>query len=278
MRLAKCRIGCEIVPVIVEQEAVYRLGVDSLSEILFAADPHAVALSAKAETAIPLADVTLRAPIDEQEVWAAGVTYKRSQVARMDESEAAASHYDQVYDADRPELFFKATASRVVHPNEPIRVRADSSWSVPEPELTLVIAPDKRIVGYTVGNDVSARDIEGENPLYLPQAKTYNQSCALGPWIWLTAHPLPASAIGLEIRRGGEVVSQDGTSTDQIHRTLSELVDWLFKEMDFPAGAFLLTGTGIIPADDFSLQDGDYVAITIENIGTLENPVVKGEG
>lgn len=276
MFVGKCLIESVVTPVLIDQEAVYKLNVASLSDVLFAGDPAAAALAAQGDVAVPLADVTLLAPLDQQDVWAAGVTYKRSKVARMEESEAAASHYDKVYDADRPELFFKSSPARVVHPGDPVRVRADSSWSVPEPELTLAITPDKRIVGYTVGNDMSARDIEGDNPLYLPQAKTYNQSCSMGPWIWLTNDPLPISAIDLEIRRGGEVVSKDSTSTDQIHRKLKDLVDWLFKEMDFPTGAFLLTGTGIIPEDNFSLEDGDHVAITIENIGTLENPVVKG--
>lgn len=276
MRLAKCLINSVPTPALIDQDAVYPLNVATLSEVLFADDPQAAALAAKSDVATPLADVTLLAPVDNQDVWAAGVTYKRSMVARMEESEAAASHYDKVYEADRPELFFKSSPARVVNPGEPVRVRADSAWSVPEPELTLAISPTGKIVGYTVGNDMSARDIEGDNPLYLPQAKTYNQACALGPWIWLTDDPLPTSRIDLEIRRDDKVVSKDNTSTDQIHRKLEDLVDWLFKEMDFPHGAFLLTGTGIIPEDNFSLEDGDHVTITIENVGTLANPVVKG--
>ena len=274
MYLARCQFPDGVVaPARIDGQSAFRLSTDSLENVLFATDP--AALAAESGSPTPLDDLRLLAPVDQQDVWAAGVTYKRSKVARMEESDKAADHYDQVYDADRPELFFKSTAARVVGPGEPVRVRADSFWSVPEPELTLAITPDARIVGYTVGNDMSARDIEGENPLYLPQAKTYRQSCALGPWIWLTADPLPPSKIELTIRRGGKVVSEDATSTDQIHRKLGDLVDWLFRDNEFPNGVFLLTGTGIIPPDDFTLEDGDEVEITIEGIGTLKNLVVK---
>ena len=275
-RLARCRFADGSVrPAVLSDDTATPLSADTLADVLYAADV-AGAVAGTAGDAVPLSDVTLLAPVDHQDVWAAGVTYKRSMVARMEESEAAADHYDHVYSADRPELFFKSTAARVVDPGEPVRVRADSGWSVPEPELTLVISPDARVVGYTVGNDMSARDIEGENPLYLPQAKTYRQSCAVGPWVTLADGDLPASKIELTIRRGGEVVSQDSTSTDQIHRRLTDLVDWLFRDNDFPAGVLLLTGTGIIPPDDFSLEDGDEVLIDIEGVGTLVNPVVKG--
>ena len=276
VHVARCELSDGSVAVVAKTpDGVRRVDCKRLCDVLFAEDPAAAASKTSGD---PLDESSLRilAPVDAQDVWAAGVTYKRSKVARMEESDKAADHYDQVYDADRPELFFKSTAARVVGPGEPVRVRADSSWSVPEPELTLAITPDARIVGYTVGNDMSARDIEGENPLYLPQAKTYRQSCVLGPWIWLTADPLPASKIELAIRRRGEVVSEDATSTDQIHRKLEDLVDWLFRDNEFPQGAFLLTGTGIIPADDFTLEDGDEVEITIEGVGTLKNPVVKG--
>lgn len=276
MYVGNAHLGDGVAPVLIEGDTVFQLNVDKLADVLFAADPIAAATAAKGKQLGSTAETCFAAPVDEQDVWAAGVTYKRSQVARMEESESGASHYDKVYEADRPELFFKSTPNRVVGPGQAVRVRADSSWSVPEPELTLVLTPAGRIVGYTVGNDMSARDIEGENPLYLPQAKTYNQSCALGPWIWLTPDPLPASAINLEIKRNGSIASKDSTSTDQIHRKLEDLATWLFKEMDFPHGAFLLTGTGIIPDDSFTLENGDEVTITIENIGTLTNPVVKG--
>ena len=276
MYVGKAIIDSKPFPVLVDNDAAFKLDVLQLADVLFAENPSAAAREAMGDVATPISDVKFLAPVDAQDVWASGVTYKRSKVARMEESESAASHYDKVYDADRPELFFKSTPERVVGPGEAVRVRADSSWSVPEPELTLAISPAGKIVGYTVGNDMSARDIEGDNPLYLPQAKTYNQSCSMGPWIWLTDEPLPASAIELEIRRGGDVISKDTTSTDQIHRKLEDLVSWLFKEMDFPNGAFLLTGTGIIPEDNFTLEGGDEVKITIENIGTLQNPVVRG--
>lgn len=276
MRLGRCVIDAATTVVAIDGDEVVTLDAATLADLLHAENPAAAAEAAKTDVRTPIANVRFLAPVDEQDVWAAGVTYKRSKVARMEESEAAADHYDKVYDADRPELFFKSTAARVVGPGDAVRVRADSTWSVPEPELTLAINPAGRIVGYTVGNDMSARDIEGDNPLYLPQAKTYNQSCSLGPWVFVTKEPLPTSAIDLEIRRNGELVSKDATSTDQIHRQLDDLVAWLFKESDFPLGAFLLTGTGIIPEDDFTLEDGDHVTIAIEHVGVLENPVVKG--
>ncbi|QDT66177.1 fumarylacetoacetate hydrolase family protein [Calycomorphotria hydatis] len=255
-------------------------GIESLADILFDENPFVVVEQLLDHDIAPLhlGDVKLLAPVDRQEVWASGVTYKRSQVARMEESESAASHYDKVYSADRPELFFKSVAEKVVDPNEPVRARADSKWSVPEPELALFISPDVRIVGYTVGNDMSARDIEGENPLYLPQAKIYNQSCALGPWVHVPETPLDlaATTISLSIERDGSEVFQGEIGTDQINRSLTELADWLTREYPIPFGAVLLTGTGIIPPDDFTLEDGDAVSITISEIGTLTNPVVKG--
>lgn len=226
---------------------------------------------------IPLTSVKYLAPIDQQEVWAAGVTYKRSQVARMEESESAASHYDKVYTADRPELFFKATPRRVAHPGEAVRVRGDSNWSVPEPELALVLNPRLEIVGYTIGNDMSARDIEGENPLYLPQAKVYRQCCALGPVILLADEPLPLAEtkVRLEIQRQGKQMFQGETDLGQLHRQLPDLANWLGREDHFPSGAFLLTGTGIVPDDDFSLEHGDEISIEISGIGLLHNPVIK---
>jgi 2-dehydro-3-deoxy-D-arabinonate dehydratase len=255
-------------------------GLATLADILHSQNPRQVVADlAKLAQEVPLAGVSFLAPIDQQEVWAAGVTYKRSQIARMEESESAASHYDKVYTADRPELFFKATPNRVVHPGQPVRVRFDSHWSVPEPEFTLVLNPRLEIVGYTIGNDMSARDIEGENPLYLPQAKVYRQCCALGPVILLASEPLdlPAVQIQLTISRGGKEAFQGTTDLSQLHRQLPDLPAWLGREDDFPNGAFLLTGTGIVPDENFTLKHGDEVSITITGIGTLTNAVVKRE-
>jgi 2-dehydro-3-deoxy-D-arabinonate dehydratase len=227
----------------------------------------------------PLDSVRLLAPLDEQEVWGAGVTYERSKHAREQESEQGGSFYDLVYRAHRPELFFKATPSRVVGPGQPIRVRRDSAWCVPEPELALVLDPSLVLIGFTIGNDVSARDIEGENPLYLPQAKVYDSSCALGPSITLAKAMPPRSAIGirLEINREGTTIYKGETSIARMARRFEELIDWLGRDNTFPAGVILLTGTGIVPPDDFSLRPGDVVRISIDGIGTLENPVVQGE-
>lgn len=219
------------------------------------------------------------APIGRQEVWAAGVTYFRSRTARMEESRetGGGSFYDRVYEAERPELFFKATPTRVVGPGGEVRIRRDSAWNVPEPELTLVVNARGEIVGYTVGNDMSSRDIEGENPLYLPQAKCYDGSCALGPGILLAAEPLAAPLeIGMEIRRGSEVAFRGETSTAQMKRSPEELVEYLFRETSFPDGCFLMTGTGIVPPDTFTLSPGDEIRITIEPIGTLVNRVAGG--
>ena len=252
-----------------------------LCDVLHADDPARVVatwLDAASASPLPLESVRLLAPIDDQEVWGAGVTYERSKKAREEESERAATFYDLVYRADRPELFFKATPNRVVGPGEAIRVRQDSRWTVPEPELALVLSPTMRIVGYTIGNDVSARDIEGVNPLYLPQAKMYDACCALGPAVTL-AEALPNAAdlpIRMEIERDGSVIVRDATTTARMARKFADLVDWLGRESRFPGGAFLLTGTGIVPADDFSLQPGDVVRIMVEGIGELSNPVVRG--
>jgi len=215
------------------------------------------------------------APIDHQEVWAAGVTYLRSSQARQQESEGAARFYDLVYKAPRPELFFKATPSRVVSPGDPVRFRSDSKWSVPEPELALIINPQMKIVGATIGNDMSARDIEGENPLYLPQAKVYRGACSLGPSIYLVEDPkeLADLTITLTITRAGSEVFKGETSTSKMARPLPELVEWLAKENEFPEGVILLTGTGIVPPDEFTLASGDLVRIAIDEIGVLENPV-----
>lgn len=226
--------------------------------------------------AVSLGSQSFLAPIDRQEIWAAGVTYKRSKIAREEESRGAAQFYDKVYTAARPELFLKATPERVVNPGQPVRVRADSTWSVPEPELALVISPAGKIVGYTIGNDMSARDIEGENPLYLPQAKIYKQSCAVGPLITPVGAmpPLAGVEISLKIVRGGKLAFEGSTTLAQMARTTESLADWLFRVNEFPHGAVLLTGTGIVPPDEFTLKPGDDVTITIVGIGSLRNPVV----
>ncbi len=217
----------------------------------------------------------LLAPITSQEVWAAGVTYLRSRDARMEESPQGGSFYDKVYHAARPELFFKATAHRVSAPHEPVRIRRDSRWNVPEPELVLVINGRGGLSGFTIGNDMSSRDIEGENPLYLPQAKVYKGCCALGPAV------VPAGAINdartltirLQISRGSTIVFEGRTSIAQMKRGFGELIEYLFREQEFPDGVLLMTGTGLVPPDSFTLQSGDVVEITIPEIGTLSNPV-----
>jgi 2-dehydro-3-deoxy-D-arabinonate dehydratase len=215
-------------------------------------------------------------PIGSQEVWAAGVTYHRSRNARMEESKSAGGgdFYDRVYNATRPELFFKATPHRVVGPGAKVAIRDDASWSVPEPELTLLITPDGKIAGYTIGNDMSSRDIEGENPLYLPQAKVYDRSCALGPCLLVSDEPLPASTeILLEIRRSGAVAFSGATTLQAMKRKPEELVEYLYRNNSFPHGCFLLTGTGVVPPDSFTLKPGDEIRITIPPIGTLVNVV-----
>jgi 2-dehydro-3-deoxy-D-arabinonate dehydratase len=255
----------------------FNSGPATLGELLAANDVFALAdkLMTESTQSQALSAVTFLAPIDKQEVWAAGVTYKRSKVAREEESKGAAQFYDKVYTAPRPELFLKATPARVMGPKQPVRIRQDSKWNVPEPELTLVISPAMKIVGYTIGNDMSSRDIEGENPLYLPQAKIYNQSCAIGPVITLVQAmpPLPEVEIRLVIERAEEKVFEATTTLSQMARTPEELVDWLGRELSFPDGVFLLTGTGIVPPDDFTLLSGDLISISIGGIGTLENPV-----
>jgi 2-dehydro-3-deoxy-D-arabinonate dehydratase len=236
-------------------------------------------LAEQQETLEPLesgpAPDELLPPIGSQEVWAAGVTYYRSRSARMEESAGEGDYYDRVYQAPRPELFFKASPHRVVGPGQEVRIRSDSKWNVPEPELTVCVSSAGRIVGYTIGNDMSSRDIEGENPLYLPQAKVYDQCCALGPCILLGAEPLPGSTeIALEIRRSDAVVFSGSTRLEQMKRKPEELVEYLFRENSFPSGCFLLTGTGIVPPSEFTLRSGDAIRITIESIGTLGNGVM----
>jgi 2-dehydro-3-deoxy-D-arabinonate dehydratase len=249
----------------------------TLSDVLHSADPAGLAHDLIDDTAVlvPFEEVTFLAPIDNQEVWAAGVTYKRSREARERESVGAARFYDLVYTAARPELFFKATPGRVVGPGDRVRIRRDSRWSVPEPELALVLSPHLKIVGCTIGNDMSARDIEGENPLYLPQAKVYNHSCALGPVVTLADAMPPPEQIGirLTIERRGASVFDGSTSLGEMARPPSDLVDWLGKDNTFPHGAVLLTGTGIVPPDTFALASGDRITIEISGIGRLTNLV-----
>ncbi|WP_152366060.1 fumarylacetoacetate hydrolase family protein [Microlunatus speluncae] len=229
--------------------------------------------------AVAVDQLTVLPPVDGRtEVWAAGVTYKISQTARMAESETSATVYEQVYDADRPEIFFKSVAWRVIGDGGELRVRADSEIDVPEPELALLINSAKEIIGYGVCNDVSSRTIEGENPLYLPQAKVYNGSCGLGPGVtpvWQVADPY-ALELGMVIIRDGETIWQGNTETSQLHRKLDDLVDWLFRDLEFPDGVWLSTGTSLVPELPFTLADGDQVKITIPGVGELSNPVRRG--
>ncbi|MCI0461492.1 MAG: fumarylacetoacetate hydrolase family protein [Gemmataceae bacterium] len=289
MQLCKLQTGTGVVRVGVVADGHVRfldlenyLGLRSLSDVLHSDNPAAVAHDLIDDSArnLPLADVTLLAPIDRQEVWAAGVTYKRSRQARERESAEAggASFYDKVYAAPRPELFFKASPHRVAGPGERVRIRRDSRWSVPEPELALVLTPRLRLVGYTIGNDMSARDIEGENPLYLPQAKIHDRCCALGPVITLAESmpPLDQVAIRLTIERGGQKVFEGATSVAEMARPLADLIGWLGRDNSFPSGVILLTGTGIVPPDDFTLVPDDLIAIEISGIGRLTNRVEQG--
>lgn len=214
-------------------------------------------------------------PIENQEVWAAGVTYYRSRTARMEESEAAGGDrfYDLVYEAERPELFFKSTARRARGPGDRVGIRSDSTWDVPEPELTLAISKHGKVFGATVGNDMSSRSIEGENPLYLPQAKVYAGACAIGPCLLVGTLPGPEDEVTLSISREGNEVFNGTTTLAQLKRSYDELAEFLFRENEFPDGALLMTGTGIVPDQPFTLQPADIVRITITPIGTLENTV-----
>jgi 2-dehydro-3-deoxy-D-arabinonate dehydratase len=284
MKLAKYKLpsGEEAVGQVIGQ-TVAPLRLDDcpghcLSAVLEAEDPGRFAASRCDYSAVlPLAEVALSPPIDEQEVWAAGVTYVRSRTARMEESQTAASCYDRVYVSPRPELFLKATPHRVAGHGQPLRIRCDSKWNVPEPELALVLNSRLRLVGCTIGNDMSSRDIEGQNPLYLPQAKVYKGCCGLGPWITLAdaMPPRKEIRIRLVVRRAGQAVFQGQTGIDQMARTFEDLIDWLGRENAFPRGVFLLTGTGIVPESDFTLHPGDVMEIQIDGIGTLANPVVQ---
>jgi len=265
---------------IADGDSVTDLGVASVAELL--AEP-AAALRRRCESAsgtrYPLAEVTLLAPVDGRtEVWAAGVTYELSQRERMKETQGAARFYQLVYEAERPELFFKSTAWRVAGPGHPIAVRADSAIDVPEPELALVLNADAEICGYTVCNDVSSRTIEGQNPLYLPQAKVYLGGCALGPSIrpaWEVPDPY-CLEIRLTITRDGADVWAGSASTAGLHRKFGELVEHLYRADVFPDGVVLATGTSLVPELPFSLADGDVVTIGIEHVGVLVNPVVRG--
>ena len=222
-----------------------------------------------------LSEIRLCAPVEQQEVWAAGVTYLRSKTARMEESEFSATAYDRVYEAERPELFFKSMPEKVIAPGEAVGIRRDSKWSVPEPELALIINSRGKVIGYTVGNDMSSRDIEGENLLYLPQAKIYQGSCALGPWIRLgpTENEARRWTLSLKIMRKGACAFQGTTSVGKIKRGFDEMVSFLFRSQQFPDGAVLLTGTGLVPPDNFTLQPEDAIEMEIEGIGALRNSV-----
>jgi 2-dehydro-3-deoxy-D-arabinonate dehydratase len=259
------------------EDAYYQLRDTDWDELFNRTDLLA-SLQAEIEKLTPVsAPDEVLAPIGTQEVWAAGVTYFRSRTARMEESKDAGggSFYDRVYSADRPELFFKANPHRVSGPGGGVKIRQDSKWNVPEPELALAVNARGEIIGYTVGNDMSSRDIEGENPLYLPQAKVYDLSCGLGPAVYLTNEPLSSETkIRLEIKRGGEAAFEGETTLAQLKRTPTELVGFLYRDNSFPAGAFLLTGTGIVPPDSFTLLSGDEIRITIDSIGTLVNTVL----
>lgn len=253
-------------------------GISSLSTLLASPDLHDTVrtLLKRPLRRIPLAEVRLLAPCEDQEVWAAGVTYLRSKKARMEESQHSATAYDRVYEADRPELFFKSAGRKVSATGGPVGIRSDAKWNVPEPELALVLNPEGAIVGYTIGNDMSSRDIEGDNLLYLPQAKVYRHSCALGPFVRIGVSEADARgwAIRLQIRRGSELVFTGETSVGQIKRQFDELAGWLYRSQEFPSGAILLTGTGLVPPNEFTLAENDFVRIEIDGIGHLDNTVV----
>ena len=253
------------------------VGVGQLFPLLEAEDIPArlAALARQNPPRLAWSEVQLLAPTEAQEIWAAGVTYLRSKKARMEESDFSATAYDRVYEAERPEIFFKALAQKVVGPNGAVGIREDSKWNVPEPELALVLNSRGQVVGYTIGNDMSSRDIEGANLLYLPQAKIYERSCALGPFVTIATEAEARSwQIRIQIVRHDEIVFSGETAVSQIKRAFSGLAEFLFRSQRFPGGAILLTGTGIVPQDDFSLQPGDRIRIEITGIGTLTNSVV----
>ena len=268
-------------PGLISEETVLDLSaeVESLTSLFDSNDLHE-RVASFAKRNLPrheLGSVRLLSPVERQEVWAVGVTYLRSKKARMEESDFSATAYDKVYDAPRPELFFKSLPEKVVGPGEAVGIRSDATWSVPEPELAFVINSRGAIAGFTIGNDMSSRDIEGENLLYLPQAKIYDGSCAVGPFVKVEASEADARTwnIQLSISRNGKSVFEGETSVGQIKRTFGELVDYLFRCQKFPHGAILLTGTGIVPPDGFTLQEKDGIRISISGIGALENVVEK---
>jgi 2-dehydro-3-deoxy-D-arabinonate dehydratase len=260
------------------EEHAYPLQETSLDTLIVHQDlqAHLAAEIARTPPADHLLHAPLLAPIGNQEVWASGVTYYSSRRARIAESKDAGGgdFYDRVYTAERPELFFKAVAHKVAGPDSPVRIRRDATWSVPEPELTLVINPRGQIIGYTIGNDMSSRDIEGTNPLYLPQAKVYDRSCALGPGLLIRSEPMPATTqIKLDILRSNQITFTGTTTLAELKRNPATLVEYLFRDQSFLHGCFLLTGTGIVPPDSFTLAANDEIQITIDGIGTLTNTV-----
>ena len=271
--------------ILLEVENKYYLLDESNWDALVTQESLSLVLTQKVSNSKQISDIeaeniistNLLPPIGSQNVWAAGVTYYRSRKARMEESADAggADFYDKVYEADRPELFFKASADQVVGHGGIVNIRRDSSWDVPEPELTALLSPTGKINGYTIGNDMSSRSIEGENPLYLPQAKMYDKSAAIGPCLLVQHTHLPENTeIRLEISREGSLQFSDKTTLQQMKRTVSEIASWLFRENSFSKGCYLMTGTGIVP-DNFTLAKGDIIRISIEGIGTLENKVSK---
>lgn len=265
---------------LLDQEQILDLssvGIASLSQILEAADPGAKAdeLANDGGNSVPFSGTTLLSPLDRQEVWAAGVTYLRSKTARMEESDFSASAYDRVYDAPRPEIFFKSLAEKTVAPGGDVGIRSDGKWNVPEPELALVMNSRGDIAGYSIGNDMSSRDIEGENLLYLPQAKVYKYSCSFGPYIVVgtTEEEVRSWNISIRIDRGNQTLFSGETGISQIKRSFTELSEYLCRCQDFPNGSALLTGTGVVPPDDFTLAANDQVTINISGIGELTNRV-----
>lgn len=273
----RARVG-----LVLEDETVLDLataGVERLDSLL-EADDLPERLATLRQQNLPrrkLTEVTLLSPVEQQEVWAAGVTYLRSKKARMEESDFSANAYDRVYEAPRPELFFKSLPEKVVGPGQPVGIRKDASWSVPEPELVLVFNSRGRLAGFTAGNDMSSRDIEGENLLYLPQAKIYHRSCAIGPWITVGADEADVRRwkISVEITRGDALAFAGETTIGQMKRSFGELGDYLHRSQVFPYGAALLTGTGVVPPEGFTLRPGDVTRISISGVGILKNPVVE---
>ncbi|MGA7884137.1 MAG: fumarylacetoacetate hydrolase family protein [Acidobacteriaceae bacterium] len=264
--------------VLEHDERLYSVPEKSLDDLIVLGNlhDHLAQIARSGAKASAIDDARLLPPIGSQEVWAAGVTYLRSRAARIAESKDAGGgdFYDRVYSAERPELFFKSLAHKVVGPRSPVGIRSDATWSVPEPELALLINPQGRIVGYTAGNDMSSRDIEGQNPLYLPQAKVYHRSCALGPGILIASEPLSSETrIELTVERAGAIAFTGATTLAQMKRRPDELAEYLYRDQTFPFGTFLLTGTGVVPPDSFTLHHGDIIRIAIDGIGALVNPV-----